>query len=321
MTDTLSKVVAELRKQFGERILLTLDDEPMTVPVIPTGSLAIDRALGVGGVPRSRITEIYGPEGGGKTTLALHITAEAQGLGGTAVYIDMEHGVDLAYMAAIGVDTSAVLFSQPNSGIDALNVIRKLVTSNTVDLIVVDSVAALSAPIELDADAGDQFMGVQARMLSQNLKAIAPILGLSKTALVLTNQTRMKIGVMYGNPETTSGGYALKFYSSIRMRIAKVGMLGPKGKEYGIRSRVRVTKNKVACPWQQAEFDLVWGKGISREADVLAVALDTDVVSQAGGWFSYGETKLGHGREAAKEYLAANPDLVAELREKVLRGG
>jgi recombination protein RecA len=232
----------------------------------------------------------------------------------------MEHGVDLPYMAAIGVDTNTVLFSQPNSGIDALNVIRKLVLNNVVDLIVVDSVAALSAPIELDADAGDQFVGVQARMMSQNLKAIAPILGLSKTALVLTNQTRMRIGVMYGNPETTSGGYALRFYSSIRMRISKVGMLGPKGKEYGITSRVKVVKNKVARPWQQAEFDLVWGKGISREADVLAVAVDAGVVAQGGGWFSYGETKLGHGKEAAKAYLAENPDLVAELREKVLGG-
>jgi recombination protein RecA len=320
MPSTLEQAVAELRKQFGDRILMTLDDEPMDVPVIPTGSLAIDRALGVGGIPRSRVTEIYGPEGGGKTTLALHITAEAQKLGGTAVFIDMEHAVDLPYMAALGVDTSAVLFSQPNSGIDALNVIRKLVSSNAVDLIVVDSVAALSAPTELDADAGDQFMGVQARMMSQNLKAIAPILGLSKTALVFTNQTRMKIGVMYGNPETSPGGYALKFYSSVRMRIAKVGMLGAKGKEYGITSRVKVVKNKVAAPWQTAEFDLVWGRGISREADVLAVAVDAGVVNQAGGWFSYGETKLGHGKEAAKQYLAENPDLVAEIREKVLEG-
>jgi recombination protein RecA len=320
MPSTLEQVVIELRKKFGENILMTLQDAPMDVPVISTGSLALDRALGVGGVPRSRITEIYGPEGGGKTTLALHITAEAQKLGGTAVYIDMEHAVDLPYMQAIGVDTSAVLFSQPNSGIEALNVIRALVSKNAVDLIVVDSVAALSAPTELDADAGDQFMGVQARMMSQNLKAIAPILGLSKTALVFTNQIRFKIGVMYGNPETQSGGVALKFYSSIRMRIAKVGMLGSKGKEYGICSRVKVTKNRVAAPWQEAEFDLVWGKGISQEADVLSVAVDAGVVNQAGGWFSYGETKLGHGKEAAKSYLKDHPELVAELRQKVLGG-
>jgi len=320
MPSTLDQVVTELRKKFGENILMTLQDAPMDVPVISTGCLALDRALGVGGVPRSRITEIYGPEGGGKTTLALHITAEAQKLGGQAVFIDMEHAVDLAYMTAIGVDTSAVLFSQPNTGIDALNIIRRLVDSNTVDLIVVDSVAALSSPVELDADAGDQFMGVQARMMSQNLKAIAPILGLSKTALVFTNQIRFKIGVVYGNPETQSGGVALKFYSSVRMRISKVGMLGTKGKEYGICSRVRVTKNRVAAPWQQAEFDLVWGQGISHEADVLAVAVDADVVNQAGGWFSYGETKLGHGKEAAKSYLKDHPELVAELRQKVLGG-
>ncbi|NIV32839.1 MAG: DNA recombination/repair protein RecA, partial [Anaerolineae bacterium] len=226
--------------------------------------------------------------------------------------------VDLAYMAAIGVDTSAVLFSQPDTGTDALNVIRKLVTSNAVDLIVVDSVAALSAPTELDADAGDQFVGVQARMMSQNLKAIAPVLGLSEVALVFTNQTRTKIGVMYGNPETSPGGVALKFYSSVRMRISRVATLGKRGREYGIRSRVRVVKNKVAAPWQQAEFDLVWGQGISQEADVLAVAVETGIANQAGGWFSYGETRLGHGKEAAKQFLAENPELMAEIREKVL---
>jgi len=318
MSTSLDEAVTELRKQFGERILMTLGDEPLAIPVISTGSLAIDCALGVGGVPRSRITEIYGPEGGGKTTLALHIAAEAQKLGGVAVYIDMEHAVDLPYMQAIGVDISAVLFSQPNSGIDALNVVRKLVASNVVDVIVVDSVAALSAPMELDADAGDQFMGVQARMMSQNLKVIAPILGLSKTALVFTNQTRMRIGVMYGNPEISSGGYALKFYSSVRLRISRVGVLGSKGKEFGIRSRVKVVKNKVAAPWQQAEIDIVWGEGISYEADVLAVGMQAGICTQAGGWYTYGETKLGHGREAAKAYLTEHSDLTAEIREKAL---
>jgi recombination protein RecA len=239
-------------------------------------------------------------------------------MGGTAVYIDMEHAVDLAYMAECGVDTNAVLFSQPDNGTDALNVVRKLVTSNTVDLIVVDSVAALTSAAELDADAGDHFMGVQARMMSQNLKTIIPSLGLSKTALVFINQTRMKIGVMYGNPETTPGGVALKFYSSVRMRIAKKGMLGSKGKEHGIRSRVQVKKNKVAPPWQEAEFDIEWGKGISQEGDILDAIVEAGIVSQAGGYFRYGEEMIGHGRENAKAFLAQHPELFAELRAQVL---
>jgi recombination protein RecA len=230
----------------------------------------------------------------------------------------MEHAVDLTYMAECGVDTNAVLFSQPDNGTDALNVVRKLVTSNTVDLIVVDSVAALTSTAEMDADAGDQFIDVQARMMSQNLKAIVPALGLSKTALVFINQTRMKIGVMYGNPETTPGGVALKFYSSVRMRIAKKGMLGSKGKEYGIRSRVRVVKNKVAPPWQEAEFDIEWGKGISQEGDVLDAVVAAGVVSQSGGYFRYNDELIGHGRENAKQFLAEHPELFAELRAQIL---
>jgi recombination protein RecA len=252
------------------------------------------------------------------TTLAQHIVAEAQKLGGTAVHINMEHAVDLAYMQACGVDTSAVYFSQPDSGTDALNIVRKLVASNTVDLIVVDSVAALTSVAELDADAGDQFMGVQARMMSQNLKTIVPSLGLSKTALVFINQTRIKIGVMYGNPETTPGGVALRFYSSVRMRVARKGTLGSKGNEHGICVGVKVMKNKVAPPWQTAEFDIEWGKGISKESDMLNVALEAGIITSAGGYFKYQGENIGHGRENTKNYLGEHPELMDTIRAAAL---
>jgi len=320
VTTTLDDVVKNLRSQFGSDIIMRLDDEPANIKVIPTGSLALDRALGVGGVPCSRITEIYGPEGGGKTTLAQHIVAECQRMGGTAVYIDMEHAVDLKYMAACGVDTKAVLFSQPNTGTEALNVIRKLVASNTVDLIVLDSVAAMTSAAEIDADAGDHFVGIQARMMSQNLKAIVPALGLSKTALVFINQIRMKIGVMYGNPETTPGGRALKFYSSVRIRIAKRNWLGPKTNRHGIQSLAVVKKNKVAPPFQEAEFDIEWGQGISKAGDVLDVGVDVGLIERAGSWYSYQGEKIGNGRNATKEYLNAHPEIMTEIRQQLFAG-
>jgi len=252
------------------------------------------------------------------TTLAQHIVAACQAGGGTAVYIDMEHKMDPGYMAACGVDIDSLIISQPPSGTTAFDLVRRLTAANEVDLIVVDSVAALVSDAELDAGAGDQFVGIQARMMSQNLKALVPILGLSKTALVFINQTRVNIG-LYGSPETTPGGKALKFYASVRARVSRIGTLGPRGKEHGIRSRFKVQKSSVAPPWQEAEFDIEWGKGVSREADVLEAASKVGVITQAGGWYSFGETRIGHGRVAAKTFLAEHPELMEKIRETVLR--
>lgn len=316
----IDEVVSNLRKQFGPGVLMQMDDAPLPVPVISTGSLNVDRALGIGGVPRGRITEIWGPEGAGKTTLAQHIVAEAQKNEGVAVYIDVENKTDAKYMAACGIDMGRLYLSQPQSGTVAFDLVRRLVDSNQVDAIIVDSVSALVTAAELDASAGDHFVGIQARMMSQNLKAIVGVLGLSKTALVFLNQTRMKIGVMYGSPETTSGGVALRFYSSIRMRISRIKNLGVKGKEYGIQTRVKIRKNCLAPPWKEAIIDIEWGKGIVREADVLDAATAMGIVTSSGGWYryTYGDVKLGHGREDAKATLAADPDLIESIRQAVL---
>lgn len=317
---SLDETIAAINKKLGVGTLMQLGDVPQPIEVVPTGSLALDLVLGTGGIPRGRVTEIWGPEGAGKTTLAQHICTEAQKDDGVAVYIDMEHKVDPAYMAACGVDMERLYFCQPQTGTAAFDVIRALVRGGDVDVIVVDSVHALSTGAEMDADAGDQFVGVQARLMSQNLKVIVPLLGMSKTALVFLNQTRSKIGVMYGNPEVAPGGAALRFYASVRMRISRIAMLGSKNKEYGIRSKVKVRKNNLAPPWKTAEFDIVWGEGISAEADVLEAGVQTGVVTQGGGWYSLGDTRLGHGKEATKKYLAEHPGLVAEIRQAVLSG-
>ena len=317
---SLDEIVTALRKQFGERILMTLSDEPLRVPVISTGSLNLNHALGIGGIPRGRITELFGPAGGGKTSIAQHCVAEAQKGGGEAVYIDMEHKVDPNYMAACGIDLTRLHLSQPQSGTTALDLVRKLVASNTIDLIVVDSVAALCTSAELDAAAGDHFVGVQARMMSQNLKAIVPVLGLSKTVLLFINQTRMKIGVSWGSPETTSGGVALRFYASIRMRVSRKGNLGAKGKEYGIRSVVRVRKNCLAPPWKEAEFDIIWGKGIDPAGDLLDYGAMTGVIAKSDShWYSYGEQKFGRGRPKARLFLVENPEIAKEIRDTANR--
>ncbi len=320
--DRLQEVIEELRSQLGERIIIQMDEDPLDVEVIPTGSLAVDKALGIGGVPRGRITEIFGPHGGGKTTLGIHLVAECQRMGGVANYIDMEHAVDLQYMQACGVDTKQVLFSQPDSGTDALNVIRKLVSENVVDLIVLDSVAALTSAAELDADAADHFVGIQARMMSQNLKAIVPPLGLSDVALVFINQTRMKIGTRYGNPETTPGGKALKFYSSVRMRVAQRGKLGKQSRRYGILTSAKTYKNKCAPPWQEAQFEILWGKGIDKAADTLRVAYQAKVVTLGGGFYYFRDEKISEdrGKVPAIKRLREDPDILREIRAAVLNG-
>ena len=315
---SLETTITAINKKLGMGTIMQLGDDPQPIEVISTGSLALDLVLGTGGVPRSRATEIWGPEGAGKTTLAQHICAEAQKDGGAAVYIDMEHKVDPAYMAACGVDMERLYFCQPQTGTAAFDVIRALVKGGEVDVIIVDSVHALSTGAEMDADAGDQFVGVQARLMSQNLKVIVPVLGTSKTALVFINQTRSKIGVMYGNPEVAPGGAALRFYASVRMRISRIAMLGSKSKEYGIRSRVKVRKNNLAAPWKTAEFDIVWGMGVNAAADILEAGVQTGVVNQGGGWYSLGDERLGHGREATKAYLAERPELVEKIRQGVL---
>lgn len=317
---TLKETVTAINKKMGARTLMQLSDDHPPVKVISTGSLALDLALGIGGIPRGRVTEIWGPEGAGKTTLAQHICAEAQKNDGVAVYIDMEHKVDPAYMAACGVDMNRLYFSQPMTGTAAFDIIKALVKGGAVDVIIVDSVHALSTGAEMDADAGDQFVGIQARLMSQNLKTIVPVLGLSKTALVFINQTRFKIGVMYGSPETTPGGVALKFYASIRMRISKIAMLGGRNKEYGIRSKVKIRKNNLAAPWKTAEFDIVWGEGISTAADILEAGIRTGVVSQGGGWYNLGDVRLGHGKEAAKIFLAQYLAHAETIRQEVLSG-
>lgn len=320
MTTDLKETIDAINRKLGLGTVMQLGDTPQPIAIVPSGSLALDLALGTGGIPRGRVTEIWGPEGAGKTTLAQHICAEAQRDGGVAVYIDMEHKVDPAYMAACGVDMNTLYFSQPQTGTAAFDIIKALIKGGEVDVIIVDSVHALSTGAEMDADAGDQFVGVQARLMSQNLKVTVPLLGTSKTALVFVNQTRSKIGVMYGNPEVAPGGAALRFYASIRMRISRIAMLGPKNKEYGIRSRVKIRKNNLAAPWKTAEFDIVWGKGISRYADTLEAGLMTGVVEQGGSWYNLGDIRLGHGKEAAKTYLNMHPEIVEEIRQAVLSG-
>jgi len=310
---TLEEVIENLRRQFGQEVLMRIGDEIQPVPVISTGSLKVDRALGVGGIPRSRITELFGPEGAGKTTLAQHIVAEAQRLGDTAVYIDMEHKVDPEYMRACGIDLEELVLSQPPNGTVALDLVRQLAASNQVGLIVVDSVAALSTSAELDAAAGDHFIGIQARLMSQNLKSITPILGLSKAALLFINQTRFKIGVMYGNPETTPGGVALKFYTSVRMRIQRIGRLGPKENPTGIRSRVKIVKNCLAPPWRSAEIEIDFGKGISREGELLDLGTELGILVKSGNWYNYGEQRLGNGKEQSKAFLREHPDIAESL--------
>lgn len=309
----------EIIKKFGKGSIMRFgDDGPsMEVEAIPTGSLALDAALGIGGVPRGRIVEIYGPESSGKTTLSLEILAEAQAMGGVVAFIDAEHALDPGYAARIGVDIDDVLISQPDTGEQALEICDMLVRSGAIDVVVVDSVAALVPRAEIEGEIGDTTVGLQARLMSQALRKLAGSLSKSNTTCIFINQLREKIGVMFGNPETTPGGRALKFFASVRMDIRRIDSIKVNGENIGNRVRVKVVKNKVAPPFKQAEFDIMYGKGISKEGSLLDMAVEYNIVNKSGSWFTYDTERLGQGREAAKEFLATNPGLMAEIDHKV----
>jgi recombination protein RecA len=315
----LDVALASLTKRFGEGTVMRLGEAThLAVEAIPTGSLALDWAIGVGGVPRGRVTEIYGPDGAGKTTLAQHIVAEAQKRGGVAAYIDMEHALDPAYAARCGVDVDNLLISQPDTGEQALEIAETLIRSGAVDVVVVDSVAALVPRAEIEGEMGDSHPGLQARLMSQALRKLSGAIKQSNTALVFTNQLREKIGVMFGNPETTSGGRALKFYASVRLDIRRVNAIKEKGEVVGSRTRVRVTKNKVAPPFRVAEFDIMYDEGISRAGDLLDVATELGVIEKKGSYYYRGGESLAQGRENAKHYLREHPKVAAEI-EAIVR--
>jgi recombination protein RecA len=316
----LDKAVGEIVKRFGDGSIMRLGESArLAVEAIPTGSLALDLALGVGGVPRGRVTEVYGPEASGKTTLCQHIVAEAQRLGGVCAYIDMEHALDPAYAARCGVDIEGLYISQPDTGEQALEIGETLVRSGAVDVVVVDSVAALVPRAEIEGDMGDATMGMQARLMSQALRKLSGAIKQTNTAVVFTNQLRQKIGVMFGNPETTTGGMALKFYASVRMDVRRVESIKVGQEVVGSRTRVRVVKNKVAPPFRVAEFDIMYNEGISKVGDVLDLGVELGLVEKRGSFYSYGEVKIGQGRENAKEYLRTNPDLAAEVELAIRR--
>ncbi len=315
----LDKALSDIEKRYGDGAIMFLGKaQHMVVDSIPTGSLSLDIALGVGGIPRGRITEIYGPESSGKTTLCQHIVAEAQRLGGTAAFIDMEHALDPAYAAKCGVDIDNLLVSQPDTGEQALEIAETLVRSGAVDVVIVDSVAALVPRSELEGDMGDATMGVQARLMSQALRKLSGAINQTKTTVIFTNQLRQKIGVMFGNPETTTGGQALKFYASVRLDVRRIQAIKVGEEVIGNRTRVRVVKNKVAPPFRTAEFDIMFNEGISKVGDMLDLATKLEIVQKRGAFFSYGDIRIGQGRENSKEFLRQNPDLALEI-ETVIR--
>jgi recombination protein RecA len=317
-TKALGLALDTIEKQFGKGSIMKLGDSYKThVECIPTGSISLDLALG-GGIPKGRVIEIYGPESSGKTTLTLHAIAEVQREGGTAAFIDAEHALDPAYAKRIGVDVENLLLSQPDNGEQALEIVETLVRSNAVDLIVVDSVAALVPRAEIEGDMGDSHMGLQARLMSQALRKLTGVISRSKGTVIFINQIRMKIGVMFGNPETTTGGNALKFYASVRMDIRRIAQIKQGEQIIGNRTRVKVVKNKIAPPFRQAEFDIMYNKGISLSGDVLDLAVTHNIVEKAGAWFAYNDQKIGQGREAAKAYLEENPKVLAEISKKVM---
>lgn len=310
--------MSQVEKQFGKGSIMKLgENAKLNVEAISTGSIDLDIALGIGGVPRGRIVEIFGPESSGKTTVALHIIAEAQKNGGEAAFIDAEHALDPVYAKNLGVDINNLIVSQPDTGEQALEIAETLVRSGAIDVIVVDSVAALVPKAEIDGEMGDAHVGLQARLMSQALRKLAGAISKSKTTAIFINQLREKVGVMFGNPETTPGGRALKFYASVRLEVRKVENLKQGNDIVGNRTRVKVVKNKVAPPFKQAEFDIMYGEGISREGSVLDVAVNNDIIEKSGAWYSYGDTRIGQGRENAKQFLKDNPALTAEIENKV----
>jgi recombination protein RecA len=316
----IDAAVSQIEKQFGKGAIMKLGagSAAVKVDVIPTGSLAVDTALGIGGVPRGRVVEIYGPESSGKTTLALHIVAEAQQMGGTAAFIDAEHALDPSYSKKIGVNLDNLLISQPDNGEQALEIAETLVRSNAIDLIIVDSVAALVPRAEIEGEMGDAQMGLQARLMSQALRKLTGVISKSHTCLVFINQVRQKIGVIFGNPETTPGGRALKFYSSIRLDIRRIGSIKDGQEISGNRTMVKVVKNKMAPPFKKAEFDIMYNEGISKTGEVIDLALQNKIVEKSGSWFIYGKERIGQGRENAKEYLKANPEVMKEITKKII---
>ena len=315
----LDAAIAKLEKDFGKGTVMRLGDPSAQVAVetIPTGSLSLDLALGLGGVPKGRIVEIYGPESSGKTTVALHMIAEVQKRGGIAGFIDAEHALDPVYAKNIGVDIDELYISQPDSGDQALEITETMVRSGAMDIIVVDSVAALVPKQEIEGDMGDSHVGLQARLMSQALRKLTPVISKSNCVVIFINQLREKVGVMFGNPETTTGGRALKFYSSVRMDVRRIETLKQSGEMVGNRTRVKIVKNKIAPPFKEAEFDIMFGKGISKEGDILDLAVKCDLVSKSGAWFAYNGDKIGQGRENAKIYLSEHPEIMEELEQNI----
>jgi recombination protein RecA len=309
----------QIEKQHGKGSVMRLGDGPiLQVEVISTGSVSLDAALGIGGIPRGRVIEVFGPESSGKTTLCLQIIAEAQKTGGITAFIDAEHAMDLGYAKKLGVDVNNLLLSQPEFGEQALEIVETLVRSGALDVIVIDSVAALTPRAEIEGEMGDPSMGVQARLMSQALRKLTSAISKSKTSVIFTNQLRMKIGVMFGNPETTTGGNALKFYASVRLDIRRISAIKDGQEVVGSRTRVKVVKNKLAPPFREVEFDIVFGEGISREGDLVDLGVETNLVEKSGTWFSYGEARIGQGRENAKEFFKSHPEVAADLESKLL---
>ncbi len=317
--EALERAVQEIEKQFGKGAIMMLGaDNYAVVPSISTGSISLDVATGVGGIPRGRICEVFGPESSGKTTLCYHVMGNAQKGGGTAAFIDTEHALDPVYAQAVGVDTESLLVAQPDSGEQALDMAEMLIRSNALDVVVIDSVAALVPRAEIEGEMGDSHMGLQARLMSQAMRKLSGAISKSRTTMIFTNQIRMKIGVMFGNPETTPGGHALKFYASLRLDMRRIGKLKEGDEVVGSRTRVTVVKNKVAPPFRRAEFDILFGEGISKEGDILDVGDECGVLQRSGTWFSYGDVRLGQGRDKARQYLRETPALCEELRHKIL---